>query len=217
MKFETLEISGFLPALHGMRHPLQSYHKNDSEITKEGGIRIGDNDLELARKLVKGGTEHRKFLRQIMVWVDVTAPQYFVAEMDTYKIGTSRNSTSLQHKGMSRPYEKKDFTIENGLHMEGVDEHWEETLRILETLRSKFNQTLDYRYFRMMRQIMPQGYNYTFTWSGSYENVLNMYHQRKHHKMIEWSGGSMYNGDGTPASFVTWAESLPIFKKMCLE
>ena len=96
MKFENTEVYGFKRALKGMRNPLESWHKNDT-VEENGKVVIGENDLGLAQRLIKAGSEHRKFMRQIFVSVDITAPMYFMAELDTYKIGITRNSSSFMH------------------------------------------------------------------------------------------------------------------------
>ena len=109
MKFERTDVWGFEHAIRGMRNPLESWDKSDSEFIVSI---IGKNDLELMQKLICAGSEHRKFMRQIMVSVDITAPSYFMAELDTYKIGTTRNSTSMQHKGTSHRYTIDDFEVD---------------------------------------------------------------------------------------------------------
>ena len=108
MKFENTEVYGFKRALKGMRNPLESWHKNDT-VEENGKVVIGENDLGLAQRLIKAGSEHRKFMRQIFVSVDITAPMYFMAELDTYKIGITRNSSSFMHKGVSKTFEIEDF------------------------------------------------------------------------------------------------------------
>ena len=121
MKFENTEVWGFEHAIRGMRNPLESWNKSDSIILMEQDenkdfrevAKIGKNDLELMQKLIKAGSEHRKFLRQIFVSVDITAPAYFMAELDTYKIGTTRNSSSFQHKGTSKRFEIDDFEVDD--------------------------------------------------------------------------------------------------------
>jgi predicted XRE-type DNA-binding protein len=127
MKFENTDVWGFEHAIRGMRNPLESWEKSDSEfsmsVTGENIYIIGKNDLALMQKLIKAGSEHRKFMRQIGVSVDITAPSYFMAELDTYKIGITRNSTSMQHKGTSHRYTIDDFE---------VDEQIKEILRIKE-------------------------------------------------------------------------------------
>ena len=405
MKFEKTEVWGFEHAIRGMRNPLESWKKSDSFIKSPfNDYIIGSNDLELMQKLIKAGSEHRKFLRQIFVSVDITAPAYFMAELDTYKIGVTRNSSSFQHKGTSKQFEIDDFevddeikgvlsiknkqfsnlvypyeteeykiyTTENGrkykvykngrvfalpfsytdtmgrtrefpekecvpsktrtgyfelnlggrnsekwllhrlvahvwldnpnnfrtvdhkdgnkanncvenlewvtleenikrewnnfegfdlqkkyknwkissklnpadrlqikdLHSKGFSQkqlsemfninqqqvsvivrdvdstsenrelfehcwYWEQVLDALNSLRDKYLETKDYKYFRLIRQLLPQSYLYCSTITMNYENILNMYRQRKHHKLTEWS-----------ESFINWVRTLPYAQEL---
>lgn len=109
MKFENTEVAGFRSAIRAMRNPLASWSKSDSYTSEDGTFILGDADKALAQRLIKAGSEHRKFLRQIYVAADITAPAYYMSEFDTYKIGTTRNSTSFMHKGVSKPFEVEDF------------------------------------------------------------------------------------------------------------
>lgn len=113
MKFENTEVYGFKRALKGMRNPLESWHKNDT-VEENGKVVIGENDLDLAQRLIKSGSEHRKFMRQIFVSVDITGPLYWWKEFDTYKVGTTANSTSTMHKLASTPITAECFEIEIG-------------------------------------------------------------------------------------------------------
>lgn len=416
MKFENTDVWGFEHAIRGMRNPLESWDKSDSvDIGQICNIATGEckdvgfgkNDLELAQKLIKAGSEHRKFLRQIFVSVDITAPSYFMAELDTYKVGITRNSTSMQHKGTSHrytiddfevdeqikdvlrikekeyldlfyPYETTEYKIyncENGrqyevykngkvfalpfsytdtkgrtrdfekrevipsktkhgyfelnlggrnrekwllhrliayvwkenpnnyatvdhldgnkanncvenlewvsleenikrewekglvefdlqkayknwkvsskimpdvklkiqkLYQEGKSQkelaeifdvsqsqvsviirkakntsdnqelfehcwYWEKLIENLNVLRDKYLETKDYKYFRLIRQLMPMSYLYKSTITMNYENILNMYHQRKNHKLTEWS-----------SDFVNWVKSLPYANELII-
>ena len=416
MEFKNTEVFNFDGAIRGMRNPLNSWNKSDSYFDENKNFIIGENDLRLMQRLIKSGSEHRKFMRQIFISVDITAPLYFIHEFDTYKIGTTRNSCSLQHKGASRPFTIRDFSVdderiydildpirikkehpivynyeteeykeyfigerkyliyrngrifseafeytdtkgrtrkfdraeikpsqnENGylyLNLGGrknrerwllhrlVAELWiennddkkteinhkdgnkgnncienlewcthseneihkhlndldgqtihteylkfknsmkvnpaerlqikkdyksgitqkdlgrkynlsqpqvsaiirdsytsnnfelfemcwniEKIIEMLNIYREKYNETKDYRYFRAMRQLLPQGYNYTFTWTGSYENIYTMYHQRKNHKLNEWSG----KDNSELSNFCKWVESLPYAKELIM-
>lgn len=205
MKFEHTEVMNFEGAIRGMRNPLESWDKSDSyygnnEIGLESYV-IGENDLELMQKLIKAGSEHRKFMRQIFVSVDITAPSYFFAELDTYKIGVVRNSTSMQHKGVSHRYTIDDFEVDENI--KEVLRVWEQTLDTLNMIRDKYLDTKDYKYFRLIRQLMPMGYLYTSTITMNYENIFAMVHQRKGHKLTEWS-----------KSFIDWARSLPYAQEL---
>lgn len=171
---------------------------------------IGHNDLSLAQRLLKAGTSDAKFMRQINVSVDITAPVFWLSQLDTYKISTTRNSTSLQHKGMSRDYTTDDFTIDDIqlVYFEsGKETSSKEDLQIIIDLINKYRQlykqTKDYRYFRIMRQLMPMGYNYTITWTSNYAGLRNMYFQRRNHQLTEWK-----------KDFCTWVESLPYGKDL---
>ena len=146
------------------------------------------------RRLCKAGSDHRKFMRMIEVWTDVEAPNYITNELDTYKVATVRNSCSLQHKGASRDFLLEDFTIDDILDHHEDDiafnawylEKYENVLKVMNHLRELYNNTKDYTYFRLLRQIMPMGYNYKATWSGNYEILLNIYEWRSNHKLKEW-------------------------------
>lgn len=202
MKFENTQVFNFNGAFRGMRNPKESWNKSDSSydvVYKD--FYLGDNDLKLAQTLIKAGSEHRKFMRQIFVSVDITAPAYFMAELDTYKIGVTRNSSSFQHKGTSNRFTIDDFEVDNEIF-----EHcwyWEQILDTLNVLRDKYLETKDYKYFRCIRQLLPQSYLYHSTITMNYENVLNMVHQRKNHKLTEWS-----------KSFIEWARTLPYAQEL---
>lgn len=184
---ENTKVYNLVDALRGMRNPKNSWTRNDSTTicsVEDGHIidaKIGPNDAQLAQTLIKGGTEHRKFLRQIFVSADFTMPNYLTNEFDTYKICTTRNSCSIQHKGSSRDFVKEDFSFDN---MENED--IETVLNIVNKYRRKFVETKNYDDFREMRQFLGMNYNYKFTWTGNYEVLLNMYKQRRFHKLKEW-------------------------------
>lgn len=165
---------------------------------------IGPNDMDLAMRLIAGGNEHRKFLRQIMVSVDITAPLYWWKEFDTYKVGTTANSTSTMHKLASTPitldcFEMDDYSqsiineIETGLPTDMVYE----LIQNLEELRQKYLETKDKRYWKELVRWLPNGWLQTRTITMNYENLRSMYHQREHHKLIEWH------------SFCDWVKTLP--------
>lgn len=217
MKFEHTEVFNFEGAIRGMRNPKESWDKSDSdtnvcpnesckdcEYGKFGTctIMIGKNDLELMQKLIKAGSEHRKFLRQIFVCVDVTAPLYWWKEFDTYKIGTTANSTSTMHKLTSKPitmdcFEMVDFeNVKIDMTIQGF---WEDYLiPTLEQLRLKYLETKDKRYWKELIRLLPESWLQKRTITMNYENILNMYHQRKSHKLTEWS-----------IDFINWVKSLP--------
>ena len=244
MKFENTDVWGFEHALRGMRNPKNSWDKSDSEwkywcsdlSPKEGphycddcgydicnpadtelGYVIGPNDMKLAKTLINGGPEHRKFLRQIFVSVDITAPLYFFKQFDTYKIGTTANSTSTMHKLTSKPitldcFETDDFDP-NLVYFEADYMDAENTagmlsdllIEQLEMLRQKYVDTKDKQVWKELVRWLPESWLQTRTWTANYEVIRTMVHQRKDHKLNEWSG----KDDPSKDNFIKWAKSLP--------
>lgn len=220
MKFEHTEVWGFEHALRGMRNPMNSWNKSDSKLNlKTDEYIIGENDMKLAKKLIKAGSEHRKFLRQIFVSVDITAPLFFWKEMDTYKIGTTFNSTSTIHKLASTPitidcFETDDYVafLDTGLSI-CSNEFFEYTLiPHLERLRQYYIKTNDKRIWKELIRELPESWLYTRTVTMNYENILNMYHQRKNHKLNEWSGID----DPSKPNFIEWVKTLPYAKEFII-
>lgn len=209
MKFEDTEVWGFEHAIRGMRNPMNSWEKSDSGYVDKrfnDQFYIGKNDLDLAQRLIKAGSEHRKFLRQIFVAVDITAPLYWWKEFDTYKVGTVSNSTSTMHKLASTPitrdcFEMEDFSDDNYVLV--IEEKWNETVEYLEYLRKKYSETKDKRYWKELIRLLPESWLQKRTVTMSYENVANMYSQRMNHKLTEWS-----------KDFIQWADNLPYFKEL---
>ena len=197
LRFENTEVYGFVHALKGMRNAWESWHKNDSYEGEEY-IKIGDNDLQLAKKLIRGGSEHRKYLRQINVVVDITAPLYWWKEMDTYKVGTVSNSTSTMHTLTREPITEHNFA------MDSVSDPAtkQKIIEVCECLRKKYIDTNNKTFWKALVQILPQSWLQMRTWSANYEVVWNIYSQRKGHKLSEWS------------DFCGWCESLPYFKEL---
>lgn len=181
IQIDNFQVYNLANAVYSARNPLNSWARFDSD--KETNV-LGENDMALAKRLINAGSDHRKFLREIFVTMDITAPQYWVAELDTYKVSTVRNSCSLQHKGASRDFVINDFTIDDMDDESKVA--WENLLAEINRLRQKFVETNDYAYFRRMRQLLPMGYNYKFTWTANYEVLYNIYKSRKSHKLVEW-------------------------------
>lgn len=167
---------------------------------------IGPNDMDLAKRLIKAGTEHRKFLRQIMVTVDITAPIYWFKEFDTYKVGTTANSTSTMHKLTSKPITLDCFEI--GDYCPDIITSGEEVeylIQFLEGLRQKYVATKDKRYWKELVRWLPESWLQTRTVTMNYENIRSMIKQRKGHKLTEWS-----KTDGADLdSFIKFAKSLP--------
>lgn len=210
MKFENTQVWGFEHALRGMRNPMNSWAKSDSAAGEDGFV-IGENDLGLAERLIAGGTEHRKYLRQIFISVDITAPLYWWKEFDTYKVGTTANSTSTMHKLASTPitiecFETDDYCPEletGGKQMGAIVEN--NFIQVLETLRQEFVKTQDKRLWKELVRWLPESWLQTRTVTMNYENAANMYHQRKNHKLTEWS-----------ESFVNWLAELPYAKELIM-
>jgi len=172
---ENVSVAGFKPALRGMRNPMESHRLSDSIFQDEALINIGSNDLELALKLVKAGPSHRKFLRQIMIWVDITACLKWWDEFDTY-LHTVKNSTSQMHKLGSRLLNQQDFSswMPDG-YIEMINQSIE-----------KFQKSKSPEDWREMIDLIPQSFLYTRTTMMSYECFLTMFPNRKSHKMEEW-------------------------------
>ena len=216
MKFENTEVWGFEHAVRGMRNPLNSWDKGDSGYIDRrfnDQFHIGKNDLDLAQRLIKAGSEHRKFLRQIFVSVDITAPLYWWKEFDTYKVGTVSNSTSTMHKLASTPitidcFEMDDFEDVSDKDTFGfVSDWWDNIVYYLEELRKKYNETKDKRYWKELIRLLPESWLQKRTITMNYENILNMYRHRKNHKLIEWS-----------KSFCDWVKTLPYAEELiCFE
>ena len=203
IKFENTEIMNFEGALRGMRNPLNSCDKSDSEFFPwdDSHIKIGPNDLELAQKLIKAGSDHRKFLRQIFVSVDITAPLYWWKEFDTYKVGTVANSCSTMHKIHAKPIEVSDFSFEDfSLEELSVRDLFINVVADCESLRQKYIATKDKKYWRALIQLLPESYNQKRTITFNYEVLRNIYGSRKNHKLDEWSIGFMEWINGLPYS-----------------
>ena len=217
MRFEKTEVFNFEGAIRGMRNPKESWNKSDSyygnnEVGLESYV-IGEKDLELMQTLIKSGSEHRKFMRQIFVSVDITAPLYWWKEFDTYKVGTVSNSTSTMHKLASTPitmncFEMDDFADSNeesndyNLYTKSM---WSKMIDHLEALRKEFNETKDKRYWKELIRLLPESWLQKRTVTMDYENLLAMCSkgQRRFHKLTEWS-----------ESFIGWARTLPYAQEL---
>lgn len=190
LKVENLRTFNWEGALRGMRNPMNSWAKSDSTFDENGNIiNVGENDLRLMKTLFKAGTEHRKYLRQIFVSMDITAPFYWISELDTYKVGTVRNSCSFMHKGVSKPFEITDFSTHDVLK-DGTPTNvktWETILDTLNQLREEYLDTKDNNIFQQIRCLLPSGYNLRFTITMNYENVFTIIKQRSGHRLNEWN------------------------------
>ena len=218
IRFENTEVMGWEHAIRGMRNPMNSWEKSDSaycqildDLTKENykwrcaGCKnefvgrpncyvVGPNDYDLMKRLRNAGTDHRKFMRMIVVYADVTAPLFWWSEYDTYKVGTVANSCSKMHKIHSKPIELSDFSMDNGLdELQG----YTFTVSLCEILRKKYVETNDKKYWRALIQLLPESYNQKRTIMLNYEVLANIYKSRKGHKLDEWN------------KFCDWIEELP--------
>lgn len=237
MKFENTEVFNFKGALRGMRNPKNSWDRSDSKfddgecyLPEGNGCNtcslfdgfgkpciplIGANDMKLAQALIKGGSEHRKFLRQIFVSVDITAPLYWWKEFDTYKVGTVANSTSTMHKLATTPITRECFELDdydttlkimNEFSVNfGVNTH----IALCEDLRKMYLQTQDKRYWKELIRWLPESWLQTRTVTMNYENLLTICKQRLHHKLNEWSGAD----DSSKPNFISWVKTLPYAKQ----
>ena len=210
IKIENTATYGWEAAIRGMRNPMNSWHLSDSEWAddpKHPGhyfLEVGENDLSLMKKLVRAGTDHSKFMRQIIVSVDVVAPLYWWKEFDTYKVGTVANSCSTMHKIHAKPFEMDDFSHDHLLDWDEVT--WGESVpkRILEavilclnTNRDKYLETKDKRFWWQLIQLLPSSYNQRRTITLNYAVLRNIYFARRNHKLDEWH------------DFCAWIETLP--------
>ena len=224
MKVERTRVYNMRDAIRGMRNPKESWHLSDtqskfvikkdrmpsdfqilyidpeSEITE--GIHIGPNDMKLAQQLIRAGNEHRKFLRQIFTSCNITAPLYWWKEADTYKIGTTSNSTSTMHKITAKPitldcFETGDFNVEKITDVYTNKVFVEELISKLEYLRLSYLKTKDMAEWKELIRWLPESWLQTRTWTANYEVLRSIYFQRKNHKLSEWR------------TFCKWIEKLP--------
>ena len=244
MKFENTKVWGFEHALRGMRNAKNSWDKADSEplfhltqnFSEEDenaenyhkwmdkydlNIKIGPNDMDLCKRLIKAGSEHRKFLRQIIVSVDITAPLYWWKEFDTYKVGTVANSTSTMHTLEKNPITLENFEIDDcewdldcsddyshdGIYIyDNIKDFKEYIIEHLEYLRKKYLETKDKKYWKELIRWLPESWLQTRTVTMTYENLFAMCSrgQRRFHKLNEWSGID----DDTLDNFISWSRTL---------
>ena len=172
-------------AIRGARNPMNSWEKSDSHYDEKGRFVVGAIDLDFGHRLAVAGSDHRKFLRQIFVSVDITAPLYWWKEFDTYKVGTVANSTSTMHKIHAKAFERDDFSHDRldagGLAL------LDATVAYLEVERQKFIANKEDRQpWHNMIQMLPSSYNQMRTVTLNYENLINIYYARRHHKLAEW-------------------------------
>lgn len=184
IKIENSKVMNFEGAIRGARNPMNSWARSDSRYDTEGNYILGVNDLDLAKRLCKAGSDHRKFIRQILVSVDITAPMYWWKEFDTYKVATVANSTSTMHKIHSKPFELSDFSHD---HMsKSAVEALTAYIEFMEVKREHYIETKDKADWYDIIQLLPSSYNQRRTITMNYENLLNMYYARRNHKLAEW-------------------------------
>ena len=203
IKIERTSVMNFENAIRGARNPLNSWARMDSSYDESGNFLMGENDLDLARRLAHAGSDHRKFLRQIFVSVDITAPLYWWKEFDTYKVGTVANSCSTMHKIHAKPFEREDFSCDR-LDEKGL-EALDSLIAYLEGERQRFCENKEDRQsWHNMIQLLPSSYNQMRTVSMNYENLINIYYARKNHKLAEWH------------TLCDWIRSLPYADQLIL-
>lgn len=189
-------------AMRGARNPMNSWGRMDSSYDEDGNFCLGPNDLDLGRRLRKAGSDHRKFIRQIFVSVDITAPLYWWKEYDTYKVATVANSTSTMHKIHSKAFELDDFShdhlTKDSLEFMGV------IIDRLESIRQKFVAEKKKEDWYDLIQLLPSSYNQMRTCTMNYETLVNIYFARRNHKLQEWH------------TFCHWIESLPYAKELII-
>lgn len=203
IKLGRTSVMNFENAMRGARNPLNSWDRSDSYTDEAGNFIFGENDLKLAKKLCHAGSDHRKFIRQVFISVDITAPIYWWKEYDTYKVGTVANSTSTMHKIHSKPFTLSDFSTDHMVPAAMV--HMESLLLALENIRQDYIKTNDKELWYSIIQLLPESYNQMRTCTFSYENAAAIYRARKDHKLEEWH------------IFCDWICSLPYFKELFLE
>lgn len=202
LKCERTSVMNFENAIRGARNPLNSWARLDSSFNENGDFVFGENDLDLAKRLAKAGSDHRKFLRQIFVSVDITAPLYWWKEFDTYKVGTVANSTSTMHKIHSKPFSIDDFSADkmNEKALASINR----TIAELEELRLEYLATKDKETWYSIIQLLPSSYNQMRTVTMNYENLISMYYARNTHKLSEWH------------VYCDWIKSLPYAEDLIL-
>lgn len=203
LKVDNICVMNLENAMRGARNPLNSWARSDSYYNENHEYVLGPNDLDLAKRLCKAGSDHRKFIRQIMVSIDITAPLYWWKEYDTYKVGTVANSTSTMHKIHSKPFEMDDFSHD---HMtEDTLKFMQMVVEQLEVIRNRYLEDKNKDHWYDMIQLLPSSYNQMRTCTLNYETLTNIYFARKHHKLDEWH------------TFCDFIEQLPYAKELILK
>ncbi|MGI5948405.1 MAG: hypothetical protein ACOX8K_13575 [Lachnospiraceae bacterium] len=202
IQLERTSVMNLENAMRGARNPMNSWGRMDSGYDENGQYVLGPNDLGLAVRLRKAGSDHRKFIRQIFVSVDITAPLYWWKEYDTYKVATVANSTSTMHKIHSKPFEREDFSTD---HMtESTLLFMDTIIARLEEIRCRYLETKDKADWYDMIQLLPSSYNQMRTCTFNYETLVNIYYARRNHKLAEWH------------TFCDWISTLPYAKELII-
>lgn len=199
---ERISVMNMENAIRGARNPLNSWARSDSHYDENGNYILGENDLSLAMRLARAGSDHRKYLRQIMVSMDITAPMYWWKEFDTYKVGTVANSTSTMHKIHAKPFERGDFSCDR-MTPDALAQ-LDAVIAYLESERLKFVETKERAHWDNMIQLLPSSYLQMRTVTLNYEVLINMYAARRAHKLIEWH------------DFCDYVRKLPYAKELIL-
>ena len=203
IKIERTSVMNLENAIRGARNPMNSWGRMDSGYNENGEFVLGENDLDLARRLARAGSDHRKYLRMIFVSVDITAPLYWWKEFDTYKVGTVANSCSTMHKIHAKAFEREDFSCDR--LDEGGLEALDALIAYLEAERQKFcADKTDKQSWHNMIQLLPSSYNQMRTVTLNYENLINIYYARRTHKLAEWH------------TLCDWIASLPYANELIL-
>ena len=184
LKVDRISVMNIENAIRGARNPLNSWARMDSTYDENGNFILGENDLSLAHRLAVAGSDHRKFLRQIIVSMDITAPLYWWKEFDTYKVGTVANSTSTMHKIQAREFTRDEFSCDR-LTDDGLAA-LDALIDVIEGERIKFLETKDKAHWHNMIQLLPSSYNQLRTVTLNYEVLINIYRARRYHKLDEW-------------------------------
>ncbi|MFR5601672.1 MAG: hypothetical protein ACLTKI_04650 [Lachnospiraceae bacterium] len=202
IQLERTSVMNLENAMRGARNPMNSWGRMDSYYDEDGAYVLGPNDLDLARRLRNAGSDHRKFIRQIFVSVDITAPMYWWKEYDTYKVATVANSTSTMHKIHSKPFELDDFSHD---HMTPEALAFLETIVArLEEIRLRYVENKSKDDWYSLIQLLPSSYNQMRTCTFNYETLVNIYYARRNHKLAEWH------------EFCDWIKTLPYAQEIII-
>lgn len=202
IKLERTSVMNLENAMRGARNPMNSWGRMDSGYDEEGRYVLGPNDLDLARRLRRAGSDHRKFVRQIFVSVDITAPMYWWKEYDTYKVATVANSTSTMHKIHSKPFSIDDFSHDQ--MTEETRDYMQTVVNRLEQIRQKYMDGKKKEDWYDMIQLLPSSYNQMRTCTMNYETLINIYYARRNHKLAEWH------------VFCDWIATLPYAQELII-